>query len=144
MAISGPIALYSNVPIHPEYFKPSRFQISAIALGATTIITVIPDVYPSATINLNYVIGQQVRVLIPKGYGCQQINGLSAYVLSLPSSNQVEISINSNQFDAFMPVSLTQLPQIVAIGNVNTGQINLSNKTMLPFIPGSFINISPV
>lgn len=143
MAISGPIALYSNPPIHPEYYKPSRFQISNITLGTTTIITVIPDVYPSATVNLNYVVGQEIRVNIPKGYGCQQINGMPAYVLSLPSTNQAEISINSTRFDAFNAVSLPQVPQIIAIGDINSGHINLSNKCMKPWIPGSFRNISP-
>lgn len=143
MAISGPIALYNNLPIHPEYYKPSRFQIADITLGVTTIITVDPDVYPFKTVNLDYVIGQEVRVIMPKGYGCQQINGLTAYVLAILSLNVVEISINSSDFDPFLMISLPQIPQILGIGDVNSGHINLTNKCMKPWIPGSFRNISP-
>lgn len=135
MAISGPIALYSNVPIEPQYYQPSRFQISNITLGVTTIVTSINDI--------NYVIGQEVKVLVPQGYGCQQINGIAGYVLSLPASNQCEISINSASFDPFLPISLPQVPQIIPIGNIANGQINLTNKMMTPYTPGAFINISP-
>jgi hypothetical protein len=135
MAISGPIALYSNVPIHPEYYKPRSYQISNITLGQTTIITTVK--------NQDYVIGQQIRVLVPNGYGCQQINEMTAFVLSLPSLNQVEISLDSTKFDPFLMLSLRQIPQIVAIGDVNTGHTNLDNKHTKPWIPGSFRNISP-
>lgn len=143
MAISGPIAPYSNVPIHPEYYKPSRFQISNIVIGLTTLITVNPEIYPFATVNLNYVLGQEVRVLIPNGYGCRQLNEKTGLVISLPTLNQVEISIDSHLFDSFINASLKQAPQIMAIGDVNTGHINLNNKCMKPWIPGSFRDISP-
>lgn len=135
MAISGPIALYSNVPIHAEYYIPSRFQIANITRGTTTTIT--------TTLNHDYVIGQQVRNWVPIPYGCRQINGIPAYVLSIPTTTSVQISIDSSKFDAFLALSLPQIPQIVAIGDINTGQINLNNKDMKPWIPGSFRNISP-
>lgn len=136
--ISYPIPAYQNVPIHAEYYLPSRFVISGITLGTTTTVT--------ATENMNYVVGQEIRLLIPMSFGSYQLNSLTGFILSLPSSNQVEVSIDSSKnVNAFTASSNPiESAQIVAIGDVNTGVTNsqgrLNNGT---FIPGSFINISP-
>lgn len=136
--LSYPIPAYQNVPIHAEYYLPSRFVISGIDLGVTTILTTTQDV--------NYVIGQEVRLIIPMSFGSFQLNGLTGFILSLPSSNQVEVTIDSSKnIDAFTASSNPiESAQIVAIGDVNTGVTNsqgsINNGT---FIPGSFINISP-
>jgi hypothetical protein len=135
MAISGPIALYANVPIRSEYYQPRRFQIASITLGLTTIIT--------ATEDFDYVIGQQIRVLIPVGYGCRQITGQQALVISLPSPTQIEINIDSRGFDPFIAASLSQTPQVIPIGDVNSGAINFGRTNNITHIYGSFINISP-
>lgn len=211
-AISGPIALYSNVPINAQYYEPSRFVIEDIALGETTTVT--------TTVAHNYVVGQNVRLLIPVPYGTFQLNNQEGYVVSIPSSTEVELSINSLNASAFIVspfqytitnatqtspcvLTITQafnggssvliqnvsgmtqlngnvysvlagnattitinvnasffssytsggtatiyptngaVAQIIAIGDINSGQNN-SNATMTQeFIPGSFINISP-
>lgn len=134
--LSPPIPPYQNLPIKSEYYIPSRFVISAITLGQSTIVT--------TSIDNNYVIGQQVRLLIPSSFGTYQLNGLSGYVISLPASNQVEIDIDSSQMDAFRSSSNTTLPQIIAIGDVNQGAIsNVGPNVLSNAIPGSFINISP-
>jgi hypothetical protein len=208
----GPVALFNNLPIEIQFYQPSQFTISNVTLGTTTIVT--------TSVNNNYVVGQLVRLLIPPGYGCTQLNELSGYVISLPGANQVEVSINSSKnVNAFIsspfvatitnitkaskavltvnnPVSggsvliqnvggMTQLngnvyvvfaqntttitllvdstsfttytsggtatvfpingaiPQILAIGDVNSGQTNASGPSAVTtFIPGSFINIS--
>ena len=36
------------------------------------------------------------------------------------------------------------LPQIIAIGDINSGYISSSGNIANPLIPGSFINISPL
>jgi len=210
----GPVALYNNLPIEPQFYQPSRFVISNVTLGNTTIVT--------TSVANNYVIGQLVRLLIPVGYGCNQLNEQSGIVISLPSSTQVEVMINSsvnvnpfvanpfianitgitNATKAVLTVSnpvygmsvliqnvggMTQLngniyvidrqtattitldvdstfftaytsggtatvfplngavPQILAIGDVNSGQTNTNgiNSNKL-FISGSFQNISPI
>lgn len=135
MAISGPIALYSNVPIHPDWYQPRRFVISNIILGLTTII--------ETTTDMDYVIGQQIRCLIPQIDRCQQINNKELYVISIPQSNQVEVNIDSRFFDPFMNISTMQQPQIVAIGDVNSGAVNTGRNNNTTYIYGSFINISP-
>jgi len=135
--LSNPIPPYQNVPIAAFNYLPSQFFISAITLGFTTLVT--------ATANMNYVIGQEVRLIIPPKNGCRQLNGVSGYVLSLPNPNQVLLSINSSvNVDPFITsTSKIQQPQIVAIGNVNYGQTNANGINIdLTYIPGSFINIS--
>lgn len=137
--ISFPIPPYSNPPIEPQFYQPSRFVISNVTLGATTVVTTIVD--------MNYVIGNTVRLSIPPTFGCRQLNETQGYVLSLPASNQVELSINSSVgVDAYTTSSATTKPQILAIGDINSGQINsngIVNSNTNVSVPGAFINISP-
>lgn len=134
--ISYPIPAYQNLPIHAEYYAPSQFFISTVILGWTTII--------QTTIDMNYLIGQEVRLIIPPQFGCRQLNGLAGFVLSIPAPNQVELSINSTKnVDPFTASSATTQPQILAIGDINNGQVSTNGPQILTFIPGSFINIGP-
>ncbi len=104
--ISYPIPAYQNVPIEPQFYQPSRFVISAITLGQTTTIT--------TTAATNYVIGQLVRLLVPIPYGSYQLNNLQGYVISLPSSTQVELDIDSSQFNAYV-----SSPFVATISNIS-------------------------
>lgn len=135
--IVGPVALYNNPPIEPQFYEPSRFVISGITLGVTTLVTTTED--------MNYVIGQLVRLLIPRFYGCRQLNEQLGYVISIPASNQVEVTINSSRnVDPFTSSSQTTQPQIIPVGDVNTGIISSTGRVIpTTNIPGSFINISP-
>lgn len=136
--ITYPIPLYQNVPIQAGFYQPSQFVISDVTLGLTTIVTTSED--------MNYVIGQEIRLLIPASFGCIQLNGRSGFVLSLPALDQVEVSIDSRDADAYIASSsLLQLAQIVAIGDINSG-ITSSTGPNVPTtnIPGAFINISPL
>ncbi len=209
MAIVGPIAPESNPPINPQYYEPRRWVISALTRGQTTMVT--------TTADLDFVVGQEVRLIIPPQNGSRQLNEQKGFVLSLPTSNQCVVGINSAQnVDPFIssfatitgatqanpcvltanngfavldrvaisdvegmtqlngnvytitaatPTSITinvnstaftaysaggvatlatTLPQILPIGDVNTGQINSTGRSNVgTFIPGSFINISP-
>lgn len=135
--ISYPIPAYSNLPIHDEYYEPSRFVISNVTLGVTTVVT--------TTENHNYVIGQKCRLIIPPTFGCRQLNEVSGIVLSIPSATQVTLNIDSSRnVDAYIASSATTKAQILAIGDVNLGAINSSGRiNNIRYIPGSFINISP-
>ena len=144
--LSGPTPAYNNPPIEPQYFEPSRFVISDIAQGQTTTVTMVPSTTGGSTVQPNYVIGQLVRFVIPDAYGIRQINEKKGYVLSLPSSTQVEVDIDSTSFDPFItsPTDDSQDPQIIAVGDVNQGQINESGRVNVKtYIPGSFRNVSP-
>lgn len=137
--ITGPIAYLNNLPIEPQFYAPSKYDISAITLGQTTTITTSED--------HNYVVGQNIRTIIPLNYGTYQLNGRQALVISLPAADQVEINIDSKLYDSFIsnPAGQKTPAQIIPIGDFNSGNINssgrINNKT---FIPGSFVNISPL
>lgn len=133
----GPLAPEANPPINPQFYQPSVFNISSITNGMTTVVT--------TTANHNYVLGQLVRLLIPEVYGGQQFNEQEAYVIEIPTSNQVTLLLDSTQFNVFTANSSsgTTQPQIAAIGDVNTGQNNTVPSSTTTYIPGSFIDISP-
>jgi hypothetical protein len=135
--ISYPIPAYQNVPIEPQFYQPSQFFISDITLGITTIVT--------TTIDMNYVIGQEVRLLIPPSFGSYQLNGQTGFVLSLLASNQVEVSIDSSFADPFIASSsAVQSAQIIALGDISNGVISDTGRNISSTnVPGAFINISP-
>lgn len=134
--IVGPTPPYNNPPIQPQNFLPSRFVISAITLGVTTLVT--------TAINNNYVLGQLCRLLIPEGFGSIQLNEQTGYVVSIPAANQVELTINSTNADVFVNAGLSTRPQIIPVGDINTGIISSTGRNIpTTYIPGSFINIKP-
>jgi hypothetical protein len=134
----GPTPPESNPPINPQYYAPRRYVISDIYLGPTTSVT--------TTIDNDYVVGQLVRLIIPFGYGSNQLNNQEAYVIDIPTDDTVILDIDSQNYDYFNPSftgNLT-LPQIIAIGDIGNGTTNgTGNVNESTFIPGSFINISP-
>ena len=133
--IPGPIALYSNYPIQAYNYAPSQFFISNITIGLQTTIT--------TTENHNYVIGQICRLIIPNGYGCVGLNEILGNVIFIPSSTEVILDINSQGQNQFFNAMQKTQPQIVAVGDQNSGQINaFPSQTNALNIPGSFINKS--
>lgn len=131
----GPIAAYNNVPIEPQNYQPRFYFIEGVALGVTTLVT--------TTVDHDYVIGQECRLIIPPTNGCRQLNEKTGFVISIPAPDQVELNINSAMnVDLFQTSSANTQPQILAIGDVNSGQINTGVTNQLTYIPGSFINIS--
>lgn len=137
--ISYPIPPYSNPPIEPQFYQPNRFLITALTFGMTTLVT--------TSIDHNYVIGQEIRFIIPPNYGSRKLNDIRGYVLTIPNTNQVTVDVNSIGTDPFIPspTGAKTQAQILAIGDINGGAINNSGRiSTSTIIPGSFINISPV
>jgi len=135
--ITGPIAPYTNLPIEPQNYNPNAFFISTITLGQSTTVT--------TTVNLNFVIGQLCRLIIPPTFGCRQLNETQGYVTSIPAPNQVVLSINSSQnVDNFKTSTAFTQPQILPVGDINNGTTNATGRANTgTYIPGSFINVSP-
>lgn len=134
--LSYPIPAYQNLPIEPQFYEPNFFFISAITLGAQTIIT--------TSVDHNYVIGNQVRLIIPPTFGTRGLNEQSGIVIEIPTSNQVTLNISSLGMDPFISSPAKTKAQILGIGDINSGQINNNGvNSILTFIPGSFINVSP-
>ena len=134
--ISYPIPPYSNVPIEPQFYSPNIFFIAGISYGVTTIVTTTED--------HNFSVGQLVRLIIPEANQAYQLNQQSGIVLEIPASDQVTMTINSIGYQPFVTTTDSNQPQILPLGDVNSGATN-SNGPLLEntFIPGSFINISP-
>ena len=133
----GPTPPYSNPPIQPQNYKPGRFEIVYVDLGTSTgIVTKLP---------MNYVVGQLVRLHIPKGYGCVQLDGLQAYVEEIIGENKFLIDINSSLpfFNEYIEFNGRTPPEVVAIGDINSGGDPTINRNKFPTtVKGAFINIS--
>ena len=132
----GPIALYNNLPINAQFYEPSQFFIASITNGQTTLI--------QTTVNHNYVVGQLCRLVIPPANLSYQLNEQTGYVISIPQANQVVLNINSSGNDNFVTTTQSNQPQILAVGDVSQGASNTIPSTTGTYIPGSFINISPL
>jgi hypothetical protein len=138
--ISGPIAPESNPPIQPYFYLPGLFYITALSLGSTTTVT--------TNVNHNYVIGQEIRLLVPQSYGTRQVNNQTGFVIGIPAANQVVVTINSQNANAFIASPAfpgNTMPQIVPVGDINTGLISSTGRSLpTTTIPGTFETISPV
>ena len=136
----GPNAPYNNPPIEPEYYQPSRFYISAISYGRTTLVTTATD--------QNYQVGQKVRFIIPSYWNPRNLNGREGYVTVITEDNQVIVNINTigyTPFGLMGPPSPNKnnFPQIIALGDINSGFINAAGRVLNgTYIPGAFIDVS--
>jgi len=136
-AIVGPQPPFNNPVIAPQNFEPSNFEISALSLGVSSTVT--------TSVDHNFVLGQRVRIHIPKTYGTAQMNELDGTVTEIPSTASVIIDIDSTKFDAFIPSPSASIstPQISAIGDLNTqAALNSTGRLVNPSVEGSFKNIS--
>lgn len=135
--ISYPIPPYQNLPIRADFYIPNFFFITDISIGVNAIIT--------TSVDHNYAIGQQIRLLIPSNFGSRQLNERTAIVLSIPQLNQVLLNISSIGITPFVLANTPNKAQIVAIGDTNNGSINNNGSYMQQtYIDGSFRNISPL
>lgn len=122
--------------LYPVLYAPGVSYISAITLGATTtVVTTAPH---------NFVVGQEVAFRIPAvpgvspaAWGTVELNSLPnvlipgspiyGYVVSVTNSTTVVVNINSTTYTAFnsnvpfISYPGLKFPQIVAVGDVNTG-----------------------
>lgn len=128
--MTGPVPPYTNPPIEPQFYEPSRFEIANITRGSTTTVETTED--------HNYVLGQLVRLLIPQLYGAKQLNGIQAMVTQVLSSTQVILDIDSSKFNAFIPDPLTAT--ITAATKANPCVLTATNS----FLTGNKIDISDV
>lgn len=161
-ALSGsPTGATVKKVLFPFLYAPGVAFIEAITTGTTTtVVTTAPH---------NFVVGQEIAFRIPAVWGTTQLNSLPNnttpanpiyyYVLSVTNSTTFVCNANSTGFTAFntnqpLPVAGLQLPQVVAVGDVNTGGVQISAGSQLypppvvngqntingPAIQGAFVN----
>ena len=140
-AISGsPTGAYVKKVLNPFMYLPGQNVISAITTGTTTTVT--------TTTNHNYVVGQEIAFRIPTAWGTTQLNSLPnnvipgspiyGYVTSVTSNTVFVCSINSSAYTAFnsnptvASVPGLSFPQVVAVGDVNSGGLLYSGGVLYP------------
>jgi hypothetical protein len=160
------VGSYKKV-LYPDLYFPGDVNITAITTGATTTIK-------TATQH-NMQVGQEVAFRIPTAWGTTQLNSLPnvvipgspiyGYIISVTDLQTVVVNINSTGYTAFnsnQPFASypgQKFPQIVSVGDVNTGGVQISSGSALypppqysyasyndtntingPAIIGSFVN----
>ena len=120
--------------LYPYLYFPGTVNISAITLGTTTTV--------DTTDAHNFVVGQEVAFRIPQEWGTVELNSLPnlltpgapmyGYVIAVTDYNTVVVNIDSTAYTAFNSNQLVadvpglSYPQIVAVGDVNTGGVQIS------------------
>lgn len=138
--------------LYPYLYAPGVSIISAITTGTTTTI--------DTTDAHNFVVGQEVAIRMPQiqgvspvAWGDSRYNSLPnsltpgspqyGYVIAVTDYNTVVVNINSTGYTAYnsnipvVNVPGLSYPQIVAVGDVNTGGVPISSGSVLyppPFI----------
>lgn len=125
--------------LYPYLYFPGYSVIEAITLGAsTTVVT---------TSAHNLRVGQEVAFRIPSQWGTVELNSLPntlipgspvyGYVTSVTDFKTVVVNINSSSYTAFTTnIAVTAVPglsfpQMVAVGDVNTGGEGISAGSAL-------------
>ena len=138
------IGSYKKV-LYPYLYAPGVSIISGITTGTTTTI--------DTTSAHNFVVGQEVAFRIPSSWGTTQLNSLPntsipgspiyGYVISVTDYNTFVVNINSTGYTAynsnqtFASFPGLSFPQVCAVGDVNTGGVQISSGSALyppPFI----------
>jgi hypothetical protein len=139
-ALSGsPAGAFVVQVLYPYLYFPGTSFISSITTGTTTTVT--------TTAANNFVVGQEVAFRIPTIWGTYQLNSLPnnvipgspiyGYVISVTDYHTVVVNINSTGFTAFNSNQVFAsfagefFPQIVAVGDVNTGGVQISANSQL-------------
>lgn len=135
---TGNVGSYKKI-LYPNLYFPGSVVISNITLGATTTI---------ATAGAHQMqVGQEVALRIPQSWGTTQLNSLPntvipgspiyGYIVSVTDFQTVVVNINSTGFTAFNSNQTfasfpgEKFPQLVAVGDVNTGGVQISNNSPL-------------
>jgi len=149
---TGNVGSFKKI-LYPVLYFPGVSFIAAITLGPTTTV--------QTTAPHNFVVGQQVAFRIPKipgitppAWGTTELNSLPnplipgspiyGYVVSVTNSTTFVVNIDSTFYTAFNVVipylSYVGLnyPQVVAVGDVNTGGYPISAGSDLYPSPSVF------
>jgi len=94
-------------------------------------------------------VGNTVRFFVPPEWGMRQLNGLKGTVLAIPSDDQIEVDIDTSNFDPFTtptppPFVVIDPAQVAGTGDVNFGNLSPGGIPVLPLtVPGAFLNQPP-
>lgn len=140
-ALSGsPTGAFVKKVLYPFLYLPGVNFVSAVSTGTTTTVT--------TTTAHNFVVGQEIAFRIPTQFGITQLNSLPnetipgspvyGYVTSVSSNTQFVCNINSSAYSAYTnnptvaSVPGLSFPQVLAVGDVNTGGASFSGGALYP------------
>jgi len=125
--------------LYPFLYFPGTSVISAITTGTTTTID-------TAEAH-NFVVGQQVAFHIPSQWGTVELNTIPnnltpgspvyAYVIAVTDFNTFVVNVDSSAYTAYTTnIAVTAVPglsfpQVCAVGDVNTGGVQISSGSAL-------------
>lgn len=155
-ALSGsPSGAYVKKVLYPFLYLPQDNVIMSITRSTTTTI--------STTMYHNFVVGQEVAFRIPSVWGTTELNSLPnstipgspvyGYVTSITDNWTFVVNINSSSYTAFnsnQPYASyigQQFPQVLSVGDVNTGGNLISAGSALypsPSFPTSSGGVSSI
>jgi len=155
-ALSGsPTGAYVMKVLYPFLYVPQDNVVAFVTTGTTTTV--------ATTMYHNFEIGQEIAFRIPTAWGTTQLNSLPnvvipgspvyGYVTSITDNWTFVCSINSTGYTAFNPnqvfanYSGEQFPQVLAVGDVNTGGLSISAGSALypsPSFPTSTNRVSTI
>lgn len=139
-ALSGsPTGAFVKKVLYPYIYAPGVAFVEAITTGTTTtVVTTAPH---------NFVVGQEIAFRIPTSWGTTQLNSLPnttipgspiyGFVVTVTDATTFVCSINSTGFTAFntnqtiASVPGLSFPQVLAVGDVNTGGVQISSGSAL-------------
>ena len=145
---ASPASAFVQKVLYPFLYAPQDNVVSAITLGNTTTIV--------TTMYHNFEIGQEIAFRIPNAWGSVQLNSLPnviipgspiyGYVVSVTDNWTFVVNINSSAYTAYTnniavnAVPGLTYPQVLAVGDVNTGGIAITATSSLypaPLFPTS-------
>lgn len=143
---ASPSGAYVKKVLYPYLYLPGVSFISALSLSSTTTV--------DTTTAHNLVVGQEVAFRIPSLWATTQLNSLPnsstpgspiyGYVVSVTDYNTVVVNIDSSSYTAFNSnQTVANVPglsyaQMVAVGDVNSGGVQVSSGSALYPPPYSF------
>ncbi len=141
--LSGsPFGAYVKQVYSDYLYQPGVYNIFSVSQSQQAVVT--------TTSYHNLVIGSQVTFRIPSLWGMIQLNGITGTVTAVNSSFSFTMNVDSTHFSTFntnvpfMFVPGLNFPQVIAVGDINTGgglqTINGIDVQNGPSINGSFLN----
>ncbi len=106
-------------------FNPALAVITVISNSATAVV--------QTESPITFIVGQSVRLIIPKEYGMQEANGLLVNIVatSVPLPNLFRIDLDTRFFSPFVvPANPKQFAQAVPVGE-RTLQLTGATRNVL-------------
>lgn len=122
----------TNQYLPPVVQIPSSLEITAISQSLPMVITV--AIQNSTTEANTYIVGQAVRLFVPRTYGMYQADNLVGTITSI-SNNQFTLNLDSTQFDPFVipsPIN-TEQPATISPNGSRNYQYTNGSSLAVPF-----------